>query len=85
MGNIFYDLSCDCEATIGIDFKFKSNPVQVRRRDVMGLFKWIAGGLLAKGAHNKLNPPQVTVPNGIQMVEMVKVDKMLQMGRSPNG
>ena len=34
----------------------------------MGLFKWIAGGLLAKGAHNKLNPPQVTVPHGIQVV-----------------
>ena len=34
----------------------------------MGLFKWIAGGLLAKGAHNKLNPPQVTVPHGVQLV-----------------
>ena len=34
----------------------------------MGLFKWIAAGIVAKGAHNKFNPPQITVPDGIQLV-----------------
>ena len=34
----------------------------------MGLLQWVAGGILAKTAHNKLNAPQVTVPSGIQMV-----------------
>ena len=34
----------------------------------MGLLQWVAGGILAKSGHNKLNPPQVTVPSGYQMV-----------------
>lgn len=34
----------------------------------MGLLQWVAGGILAKSASNKFNPPQVTVPNGYQMV-----------------
>ena len=34
----------------------------------MGLLQWIAGGILAKSAHNKFNAPQVTVPSGYQMI-----------------
>ena len=33
----------------------------------MGLLQWIAGGILAKTASNKVNPPQVTVPPGLEL------------------
>lgn len=36
----------------------------------MGLLQWVAGGILAKTGHNKLNPPMVTVPSGYQMVSL---------------
>ena len=33
----------------------------------MGILDWMAAGYLAKRGSNKFNPPQVTVPNGIEM------------------
>ena len=34
----------------------------------MGFLQWAAAGILAKSGHNKFNPPQVTVPPGLEMV-----------------
>jgi len=34
----------------------------------MGLLQWAAGAILAKSGHNKFNPPQVIVPNGLEMI-----------------
>ena len=36
----------------------------------MGLLDFLATGYLAKRAHNKLNPPFVTVPDGLEIVGM---------------
>ncbi len=36
----------------------------------MGLLDILATGYLAKRAHNKLNPPFVTVPDGYEIVGM---------------
>ena len=33
----------------------------------MGILDWMAAGYLAKRGSNKFNPPQVTVPNGLEM------------------
>ena len=33
----------------------------------MGFLQWAAAGILAKSGSNKINPPQVTVPNGLEM------------------
>ena len=33
----------------------------------MGILDWMATGYLAKRGSNKLNPPQVTVPNDLEM------------------
>ena len=34
----------------------------------MGFLQWAAAGILAKSGHNKINPPQVTVPPGLEMI-----------------
>ena len=36
----------------------------------MALLDLLAGGYLLKRAHNKLNPPQITVPDGFEVVSM---------------
>ena len=36
----------------------------------MGILDILATGYLAKRAHNKLNPPFVTVPDGLEIVGM---------------
>ena len=33
----------------------------------MGLLQWAAAAVLAKSGSNKINPPQVTVPNGLEI------------------
>ena len=33
----------------------------------MGFLQWAAAGILAKSGSNKINPPQITVPNGLEM------------------
>ena len=33
----------------------------------MGILDWMAAGYLAKRGSNKINPPQVIVPNGLEM------------------
>ena len=33
----------------------------------MGILDWMARGYLAKRGSNKFNPPQVTVPSGLEM------------------
>ena len=33
----------------------------------MGILDWMAAGYLAKRGSNKFNPPQVTVPSGLEM------------------
>ena len=36
----------------------------------MGILDWMAAGYLAKRGSNKINPPQVIVPNGLEITAL---------------